>query len=162
MSKSYFIFVRFENVFVPVDKVIHDCYYSDCDKCRREMRKRGSCYCPQSKYWYCNMDCGTCLYCCGNVNYKESTYTNMDVNPTEDAIDQTADIQWQLERKECYEHLWKILGKLDEEDQYVLAQIAQRARQQDIADKLGIPRTTMISRHKKCIAELQKNLNNFR
>lgn len=162
MSKTYFIFVRPENEFVPVDKAIHDFYYSGCDKFRREMSKRGSCRCPRSKYAYCNMECDGCRYRCGDVNYKESTYTKTDADPTEDAVDQTADIQWQLERKECYAYLWQIFSEQTEENQYMLSQLAQGVRQQDIADALGMPRTTMISRSKKCIAELQKNLKSFR
>lgn len=162
MNKTYSIFVRSEKKFVPVDKATHDYYYSGCDKFRREMRKRGSCGCPRSKYAYCNMDCNGCRYCRGNVNYKESTYTKTDADPTEDAIDQTVNIQRQMEQQECYALLWQLYDGLSEEDQYMLSQLAQGVRQQDIADALGIPRTTMISRSKKCIAELQKNLKSFR
>ena len=162
MSETYFIFVRPENEFVPVNKAIHDYYYSGCDKFRREMGKRGSCKCPRSKYAYCNMECDGCRYRCGDVNYKESTYTKTDADPTEDAVDQTANIQRNMEQQECYELLWQLYDGLSKEDQYMLSQLAQGVRQQDIADALGIPRTTMISRAKKCIAELQKNLKSFR
>lgn len=108
------------------------------------------------------MECDGCCYRCGDVNYKESTYTKTDADPTEDAVDQTADIQRQMERQECYALLWQLYDGLSEEDQYMLSQLAQGVRQQDIADALGIPRTTMISRSKKCIAKMQKNLKSFR
>ena len=85
------------------------------------------------------MECDGCRYRCGDVNYKESTYTKTDADPTEDAVDQTANIQRQMERQECYVLLWQLYDGLSEEDQYMLSQLAQACASRILRMHRGFP-----------------------
>ena len=163
-NKQYYIYLRSTKERIPCTKEEFENYYRDIHAFRMKQQRRGNCVCPKKKELSCDMDCATCPFH-RNTNYSLDVTVNDDngdertwLDMLEDPSPLYADILADGERlKELFLKLNTLMpeaitiGKLREEG------LSDSA----IAERIGIPRTTYLSRLRKTKEILQQDFSEF-
>lgn len=63
------IYLKAEKQWVSVSEEFHKAYFREIDLFRRKQIRHGFCKCSGSKWWLCDMDCGSCEFQCANSKY---------------------------------------------------------------------------------------------
>jgi len=152
-TKQYYIYLPYTKQRIPVTKQVYLEYYRPIWRQFKRARAHGQCSCPGHWWWKCEGDCVTCKY--QNAGDKLSLEYEKeilgDIHP-----DPGIDIESFVTDKIIFEQLLKRLDEILPEARRIgelrLAGIPDR----DIADIIGIPRSTFRSRLKKAEAQLRK------
>ena len=151
-DKEYTVYIRSKKKRVPVTKEEFDTYYKDVDVFRRKQQRHGKCVCPQNNRLSCDMNCATCPYrCAGDERSLDFTGENEDGDVTswsdslaidepllEDIVATAVDMKTVLDRISTLMPEAIEIGKLRLEG----------LSDTEIAKRIGIPRTTFLSRLK--------------
>ncbi len=152
-TKQYYIYLPYTKQRIPVTKQVYLEYYRPIWRQFKRARAHGQCSCPGHWWWKCEGDCVTCKYQNAgdklSLDYEKEILG--DVHP-----DPGIDVESIVTDKIIFEQLLKRLDEILPEARRIgelrLAGIPDR----DIADIIGIPRSTFRSRLKKAEAQLKK------
>lgn len=155
-DKQYYIFIQNGNQKIPVTKEEFDAYYKETSVFRRRQMRQGLCSCPKRKWLYCDTDCENCRY--RFESYK--TYSLDETVPGADDDDEemtkhdviAADIPLFADIIADVEQMQALLNRVREIMPEAIEMGERRLQGQTdavIAEALGIPRTTLLSRLKK-------------
>lgn len=167
---KHFIYIRSTKLKIPCTKKFFDDYYRDINAFRRTQQNHGRCRCPQSKWLLCDMDCLTCLYHVhGDTSYLDANLVN----------ENGEEMTWLEYLQEIMPELqsgsveYSVVTRLD--TQRILSRIEEimpgaieigRLRleglsDEEIGERIGIPRTTFRSRIDALELLLQNELKDF-
>lgn len=157
-SKRIYLKATRDWVEVPED------YYKDhnryCNTFRKRRQSHGQCACPKNKFWLCDVDCYNCeFHRAGDMLSIDYATENKD-GDLFSMLDKLADTSPSIEEVVTDQIMLDMLFQR-------LAEIIPEARcigdlrmaglsDGEIADKIGIPRTTFLSRLKKAKEILQR------
>lgn len=150
-TREYSIYVSSTKQRIPVTKKVYQAYYQPIWSTFRKAHRHQRCSCPGNRWWLCGGDCAICKYCTAGDNlsldYEQEVLG--DIRP-----DESADIESIVTDRIIFEQLLKRLDKLMPDARRIgelrLAGYSDSA----IADIIGVPRTTFLSRIKKAEALL--------
>ena len=164
-DNQYTIFIRSTGERIPVTKQEFDDYYRDINAYRRTEMNNGRCVCPRSKWLSCDMDCLTCPFHRHGNQYSLDATVNGDgedarawgedipdtERPMEDIITDIAEIGQLFDRLAVLMPEAAIIGDLR------LEGLSDTA----ISERIGISRTTFLSRLKKAKSVLADEFPEF-
>lgn len=151
-KKNEWYLVYLNGKAIPVSKEVYEVYYQDIWRTYKEMRKYGRC--AQNRWQCCSGDCGNCGYQLEgisvsldylreNAGFEIGAFNN---NP--------ADI---VEQKMFLEKALVVADQLVPDGKRILALVLEGKPDRDIADVLGVPRSTCSERKLKLFHGLEKN-----
>ena len=158
------IYVRSQRRWQEVPEDVYQEHIRFHDTYRHKMQDRGLCSCPRNKWWVCDADCLTCEYRNADViasldspiGEEEDELTLMDTISDESvAVSELATDRIVLQL--LFKHLADLMPEAADIGKLRLQGISDEA----IAKKIGIPRTTFLSRIKAAKKQLEKEYPDF-
>lgn len=135
---------------IPVSDEIYNEYYRPIWNTFRKAHRHGCCSCPGSKWWLCNGDCAVCKY--------RTAGDSLSLDYEQEILGDTRPDDFDLESivtdRIVFKQLLKRLDVLMPEARRIGELRLDGLSDNDIADVLGVPRTTFRSRLKKAQAML--------
>ncbi|MHB1155087.1 MAG: RNA polymerase sigma factor [Eubacteriales bacterium] len=152
-DREYKIYIPSAHQFITVTKEFYYEYYRPIWCTQKKAQKRGQCRCPKSKLWRCDGCCLDCsFYTSGNVWSLEYELELMgDIHE-----DPSADVESVVVDKIILQQLFKRLNELFPEACNIGELRMEGISDRDIADLVGIPRSTFRSRLEKVEELLRK------
>lgn len=152
-KQSKRIYLKAEREWIEVNETLYREYIKENDAYRKKEQYHGRCVCPKSKFWLCDTDCLTCeFHRRGDQLSLDHTLENED-GDTYTLLEQIADPTASAEEMLCeMEKMHLLLQRLFEimPDALLIAQLRDKGLTDEaISKKMGIPRTTLLSRLKK-------------
>ena len=156
-TREYSIYIPTTKQHIPVTKEVYDEYYHPIWRTFKNAHRHKQCSCVGDKWWLCSGDCGTCRFCTGGGNrsldYEQEILG--DIRP--DDMDLESIVTDQI----VFGQLLKRLDVLMPEARRIGGLRLDGLSDNDIADVLGIPRTTFRSRLKKAKAQLHDEFSDI-
>ena len=150
-TKEYAIYIPSTKQRIPVTKAVYDAYYQPIWSTFRKAHRHGCCSCPGNKWWLCSGDCSVCKYRTAgdslSLDYEQEIMGD-------DREDEPADIDGFVTDRIVFEQLLKRLDELMPEARRIGELRIDGLSDSGIADIIGVPRTTFLSRLKKTKAQL--------
>lgn len=145
-DREYKVYIPSTHQFIPVTKEFYYEYYRPIWRIQKEAQKHDQCMCPRSKLWRCDGCCLDCPYHApGNVwslEYEQELMGDKHEDPS-------ADVETIVTDKIVLEQLFKRLDELFPEARRICELRMEGISDRDIADLVGIPRSTFRSRLEK-------------
>ena len=146
-EQNFSIYLRSQKIWVPVSENVYRESTKHISYYRQSQQRCGKCICPRKKWWFCDMDCEACKYkVAGNQlsldyiyqsdegqDFNMLEFLEADILPFEDAVDN------QFIAGDIIEHLQTVAPLALK----VASMRLNGLSDTDIANKLGIHRTTM-------------------
>ena len=159
------IYLKTINKWLEVTKEEHDTYYRKINSYRKTQQNHGRCTLSHQMYYMCDMDCCACAYSrAGDTLSLDSTIDDKAGNETywSDLIqDTTIDINSYVETKIDLNELINLVNELMPEAKRIGEMRLSGMTDKQIAEDLGIARTTMLSRIDKVKKTLEGELKNY-
>ena len=159
-DKLYKIYLPHEKQWVEVTQEQYHAYYRDIWAARKRAKNHRQCMCPKSKLWLCDGDCLTCRFHAPGDNLSlDLTYENSDgeeYSLLSKLADRSASIEDVVTDQIMLDMLFMRLGEIMPEARCIGDLRLAGLSDAEIADEIGIPRTTFLYRLKKA-KELLKN-----
>ena len=152
-SHIYKIYLPHEKQWVEVTQEQHQAYYRDIWAARKRAQKHRQCMCPKSKLWLCDGDCLICKFRApGDSLSLDLPYENE--NGEERSLldmlaDQSASIDDVVTDQIMLDMLFQRLGEIMPEARCIGDLRLAGLSDAEIADQIGVPRTTFLYRLKK-------------
>lgn len=154
------IYIRNTKQWIPVTEEVYREYYREIWATRKRAQEHRQCMCPKDKHWLCDGDCLICPFHAPGDNLSlDLTYQNSDgeafsmldklADPAESIEDVVTD---QIVLDMLFQRLAEIMPEARHIGDLRMAGLSDA----EIADKIGIPRTTFLSRLKKAKELLQR------
>lgn len=145
-DREYKIYLQSIHQLIPVTKEIYYEYYRPIWRTQKEAQKHGQCMCPRSKLWCCDGCCLDCSYhALGNIQSLDYTQELMG-----DILeDPNADSESVITDRITLQQLFLRLDELFPEARRIGELRMSGLSDRDIAELMGIPRSTFRSRLKK-------------
>lgn len=150
-TREYSIYIPSTKQRIPVTKEVYQAYYQRIWNTFRKAHRHQRCSCPGNKWWLCDGDCAVCKFCTAGDNLSLDYEREVvgDIHP-----DDAAPIDEIVTDSIAFGQLLSRLDKLMPDARRIgelrLAGYSDSA----IADIIGVPRTTFLSRIKKAEALL--------
>jgi DNA-directed RNA polymerase specialized sigma24 family protein len=149
-TRKYTIYIPSTKQRIAVTKVVYDEYYRPIWRTFRKAHRHQQCSCSGDKWWLCEGDCAVCRFRTGggdlSLDYEQQILG--DIRPDD------FDLETFVTDRIIFEQLLKRLDELMPDARRIgelrLAGYSDSA----IADIIGVPRTTFLSRIKKAEALL--------
>lgn len=158
-QKAYFIYIRSTGEKVLVSKEQRDVFYKEADRIRHKGQYHHRCMCPRNKWWLCDGDCLDCeFHAPGDTLSIDRTYQNSDgdeLSMLDKLADSAAGIEDVVTDQIMLDMLFQRLAEIMPEARRIGNLRMAGLSDTEIADKIGIPRTTFLSRLKKAKELLQ-------
>lgn len=139
---------------IPVSDEIYNEFYRPIWNTFRKAHRHGTCSCPGSKWWLCGGDCAVCKYRTAG----DSLSLDYELEVIGDIrSDDAAPIDEIVTDSIAFGQLLSRLDKLMPEARLIGELRLSGLTDGEISEKLGIPRTTMLSRLKKAKAQLHSD-----
>ena len=152
-EREYKVYIPSTHQLVPVTKEFYYEYYRPIWRTQKQAQKHGQCMCPKSKLWRCDGCCLECSYHApGNVWSLEYEQELMG----DKLEDPSADIESIVTDKIVLDKLFKRLDTLFPEARRIGELRMEGVSDRDIADLVGIPRSTFRSRLEKVEALIRE------
>jgi DNA-directed RNA polymerase specialized sigma24 family protein len=149
--KEHYIYDPATKQCIPVSDEVYNAFYRPIWNTFRKAHRHGCCSCPGSKWWLCGGDCADCKYRAAgdslSLDYEQEVVGDI-------REDESADIESIVTDRIIFDQLLKRLDELMPEARRIGELRLDGLSDSDIADILGIPRTTFLSRLKKAKAKL--------
>lgn len=149
--REHFIYDPTTKQRIPVTDAVYNEFYCPIWKTFRKAHRHGACSCPGDKWWLCGGDCAVCKYRTAgdslSLDYEQEVVGDIrsdDAAPIDEIVTDSI----------AFGQLLSRLDKLMPEARLIGELRLRGLTDGEIADKLGIPRTTMLSRLKKAKAQL--------
>lgn len=150
-TREYSIYVPATKQHIPVTKEVYDEYYRPIWRTFKNAHRHKQCSCVGDKWWLCGGDCGECRFSTGGGNFSLEYEQELLGDIRED---ESASLDSLVVDRIVFEQLLKRLDVLMPEARRIGELRLDGLSDNDIADVLGIPRTTFRSRLKKAKAQL--------
>ena len=158
--RIYKIYLPHEKQWVEVTQEQYHAYFRDIWSTRKRAQKHRQCMCPKSKLWLCDGDCLVCRFRAPGDNLSlDLTYENSDgeeYSMLDKLTDHFASIDDIVTDQIMLDMLFTRLGEIVPEAHRIGDLRLAGLSDAEIADEIGIPRTTFLYRLKKA-KELLKN-----
>ena len=157
--RIYKIYLPHEKQWVVVTQEQYHVYFRDIWAARKRAQKHRQCMCPKSKLWLCDGDCLICKFRApGDSLSLDLPYENE--NGEERSLldmlaDQSASIDDVVTDQIMLDILFQRLGEIMPEARDIGDLRLAGLSDAEIADEIGIPRTTFLYRLKKAKELLQ-------
>lgn len=152
-DREYKVYIPNTHQFISVTKEFYYEYYRPIWRTQKEAQKHGQCMCPRGKLWRCDGCCLDCPYhSSGNVwslEYEQELMGDKREDPT-------ADVESIVTDKIVLQQLFKRLDEIFPEARRIGELRMEGVSDRDIADLVGIPRSTFRSRLEKVEALLRE------
>ena len=158
------IYVRSQRRWQEVPEDVYQEHIRFHDTYRHKMQDRGLCSCPRNKWWVCDADCLTCEYrnadviasLDSSIGEEDDDLILMDIISDESvAVSELAADRIVLQQ--LFKRLADIMPEATDIGRLRMRGLSDEA----IAKKIGIPRTTFLSRIKAAKKQLEKEYPDF-
>lgn len=150
-TREYSIYIPATRQRIPVDKAVYDEFYRPIWNTFRKAHRHQCCSCPGNRWWLCSGDCSVCKYRTAgdslSLDYEQEVVGDI-------REDESADLDGFVIDRIVFEQLLKRLDELMPEARRIGELRLDGLSDSNIADILGVPRTTFLSRLKKAKAQL--------
>lgn len=158
------IYIRSQRRWQEVPEDVYQEHIRFHDTYRHRMQDRGLCCCPRNKWWVCDVDCLTCEY--RNADVIASLDSPIgeeddDLTLMNTIADGSVDIAELVTDRIVLQQLFKRLADMMPEAENTGKLRLQGLSDEAIAKKIGIPRTTFLSRIKAAKKQLEKEYPDF-
>ena len=157
--RIYKIYLPHEKQWVEVTQEQYHAYYRDIWAARKRAQKHRQCMCPKSKLWLCDGDCLICrFHSPGDTLSLNHTCSNDDGDEfslLDKLTDGSASIEDVVTDQIMLDILFQRLGEIMPEARCIGDLRLAGLSDAEIADEIGIPRTTFLYRLKKAKEILQ-------
>ena len=143
---------------IPVSDEVYNEFYRPIWNTFRKAHRHGCCSCPGSKWWLCCGDCAICKYRTAGDNLSLE-YEQEVMGDTHE--DESANLDCIVTDRIVFEQLLKRLDELMPEARQIGELRLDGRSDSDIADIIGVPRTTFLYRIKKAEAKLHDEYSNL-
>ena len=158
-NREYKIYLPHEKQWVEVTEAQYYAYYRDIWATRKRAQTHRQCMCPKSKLWLCDGDCLACQFRATGDNLSlDLTYSNEggdEFSLLDKLAAGSASLEDAVTDQIMLAELIKRLGEIMPEAHRIGELRIKGLTDTEIADVIGIPRTTFLSRIKK-VAEVIK------
>lgn len=155
-DRDYKIYIPSTHQFIPVTKEVYYDYYRPIWRIQKQSQKYGQCMCPRSKLWRCDGCCIDCPYhAAGNVSsldYEQELTGDVHEDPN-------ANVEAMVSDQMVLQQLFYRMDELFPEARRIVELRMEGKSDRDIADLIGIPRTTFRSRLDKIAARLREEFS---
>ena len=158
------IYIPYDGVRVAVDKELHDAFYKTFNELRRYKHSLGECACLEREYYKCDGNCEKCGFRRGKngpMDWIREKYEVISLDEDE-MVDTTQDLAAIVERKDCYEHLYRAMATLSDRERKICEMIANGKSIAQIAREFGISKATAQYQRDKVLKKLYKILKGWR
>lgn len=137
---------------IHVTEDIYNAYYRPVWRIFRQAHRHEQCSCPGDKWWFCGGDCAVCKFRTAgdSLSLEYELEVAGDIRP-----DDAAPIDELVTDSIAFGQLLSRLDELLPEARRIGELRLSGLTDGEIANKLGIPRTTMLSRLKKAKTQLR-------
>ena len=150
--REHFIYEPATKQRIPVSDEVYNEFYRPIWNTFRKAHRHGCCSCPGSKWWLCCGDCAICKYRTAGDNlsldYEQEVVG--DIRPDD------SDLESIVTDRIIFDQLLKRLDVLMPEARRIGELRQDGYSDNAIADIIGVPRTTFLSRLKKAKAQLRE------
>lgn len=152
-EKQRYIYVRSINRKIAVSEEEFISFYNETSVFRRRQQRHGECCCPRGKWMFCDTDCEICPYRLTGENASlNETVCDNEGNETEwlNKLEDTAKSPDEIVAGSL--EMQRLMAKINEVMPEAIEIIRLRMdglTDTKIAEEIGIPRTTFLSRMKK-------------
>ena len=158
------IYIRSQRRWQEVPEDVYQEHIRFHDTYRHRMQGRGLCCCPRSKWWTCDADCLTCEY--RNADVIASLDSPIgedddDLTLMDTIADDSVAVSELATDRIVLEQLFKRLADMMPEAENIGKLRLQGLYDEAIAKKIGITRTTFLSRIKAAKKQLEKEYPDF-
>ena len=158
LDREYKIYIPSTHQFVPVTKEVYYDYYRPIWRIRKQAQKYGQCMCPQSKLWRCDGCCLDCPYhAAGNMSSLD--YERELIGDVHE--DLSANVEGMVTDRVALQQLLRRFEELSPGASRIIELRLEGLPDRDIADIVGIPRSTFRSRLDKVISQLREEFGDI-
>ena len=151
--REHFIYEPATKQRIPVSDEVYNEFYRPIWNTFRKAHRHGCCSCPGSKWWLCSGDCAVCKYRTAGDNLSLDYEQEIMGDIRED---ESANLDGFVTDRIVFEQLLKRLDELMPDARRIGELRLDGFSDSDIADIIGVPRTTFLSRLKKAKAQLRE------
>lgn len=159
-NRDYKIYLPRFKKWVDVTKEQYYGYYRDIWATRKRAQEHGQCMCPKSKLWQCDGDCLPCQYHAAgdthSLNYVYENQNSEEFSMLDKLADTSASIEDVVTDQIMLDMLFQRLAEIMPEARSIGKLRMEGLSDSEIADRIGVPRTTFLSRLKKAKEILQR------
>lgn len=152
-TRIYKIYLPHEKQWIEVTEPQYYAYYRDIWATRKRAQSHGQCMCPKSKQWLCDGDCLICTFKAAGDNLSlDLAYENEngeEYSLLDELGDQSVSIDDVVTDQIMLDILFQRLGEIMPEARDIGDLRLAGLSDAQIADVIGIPRTTFLYRLKK-------------
>lgn len=157
-DKQYYIYIRSINKDIPVSKEVYQSFYKETSVFRRRKQRSGECVCPSRMFLNCDTDCENCQY---KTSGKDLSLNYIQYEDTEkEFVDSLVDDSWVIEdliedgieMEKLFKRITEIMPEAIRIGELRLDGMSDK----EIAEAIGIPRTTFLHRLKSLKKALEK------
>lgn len=158
-QSPYAIYLKSEKCWVPVSEEFYREYTRMNDTVRRKMQRHKCCVCPKSKFWLCDSDCATCVFCTGSLALSLDCLGEPNDNGSDSAAIGDilplpyADFESEVEDRMMLDLLYTELEKLDPSGRRILQLSISGMSEREIADAIGAKSQSLVNYKKRRIIE---------
>ena len=157
--RIYKIYLPHEKQWVEVTQEQYQAYFRDIWATRKRAQKHRQCMCPKSKLWLCDGDCLACRFHAPgdslSLDYTCSNDDGDEFSLLDKLTDDSASIEDVVTDQIMLNILFQRLGEIMPEARCIGDLRLAGLSDAEIADQIGIPRTTFLYRLKKAKEFLQ-------
>ena len=159
-NREYKIYLPHEKQWVEVTEAQYYAYYRDIWATRKRAQTHRQCMCPKSKLWLCDGDCLACQFRAAGDNLSlDLTYSNEggdEFSLLDKLAAGSASLEDAVTDQIMLAELIKRLGEIMPEAHRIGELRIKGLTDTEIADVIGIPRTTFLSRIKKAMEVIKR------
>lgn len=163
--RIYKIYLPHEKQWIEVTQEQYQAYFRNIWVARKRAQKHRQCMCSKSKLWLCDGDCLVCKFRApGDSLSLDLTFENEDgeENSLLDKLaDQSVSVDDVATDNIMLEILFQRLGEIMPEARRIGELRLTGMTDTEIADMIGIPRTTFLSRLKKVAEVIKREYPDF-
>lgn len=156
--KEHFIYDPATKQRIPVSDEIYNEFYRPIWKTFRKAHRHGTCSCPGTRWWICTGDCATCKYRTAgdslSLEYEQEIMGDI-------REDESANLDGFVTDRIVFELLLKRLDELMPDARRIGELRLDGFSDSNIANIIGVPRTTFLSRLKKAKAKLRNEYDDI-
>ncbi len=157
-DKQYYIYLRSTRERIPCSEEEFHNYYRDIDLFRQRQQYHKQCVCPQKKWLECDMDCQTCPFRRNDVFSLDKSLETAEGDEMSLLDTIPDDSPLILDIIATQDELGQLFRRLNEimPEAIEIGRLRQLGlNDSDVAERIGTPRTTLLSRLKKAQKILQ-------
>ena len=158
--RIYKIYLPHEKQWVEVTQEQYHTYFRSIWAARKRAQKHRQCMCPKSKLWLCDGDCLICKFRApGDSLSLDLTFENEDGEEYSllgKLADQSVSIDDVVTDQIMLDIFFQHLGEIMPEARRIGELRLEGLTDTEIADVIGIPRTTFLSRIKKAMEVIKR------